>query len=88
MKKLLALLLSTALLCGTALPALAESGNADARLTQVTQSVKSTLDLDTTAYTDFHGDNTEDALAPVWYLTWTGDTGSLTIEALEDGTVI
>lgn len=88
MKKLLALLLSTALLCGTALPALAESGNADARLTQVTQAVKSTLDLDTTAYTDFHGDSTEDALAPVWYLTWTGDTGSLTIEALEDGTVI
>lgn len=88
MKKLLALLLSTALLCGTALPALAKSEDADARLTQVTQTVKSTLDLDTTAYTDFHGDSIEDALAPVWYLTWTGDTGSLTIEALEDGTVI
>lgn len=88
MKKLLALLLSAALLCGTALPALAEPENADARLTQVTQAVKSTLDLDTTAYTDFHGDSTEDILTPVWYLTWTGDTGSLTIEALENGTVI
>ena len=88
MKKLLALLLSAALLCGTALPALADSETADARLTQVTQAVKSALDLDTTAYTDFHGDSTEDALAPVWYLTWTGDAGSLSIEALEDGTVI
>ena len=88
MKKLLALLLSAALLCGTALPALADSETADARLTQVTQAVKTALDLDTAAYTDFHGDSTEDALAPVWYLTWTGDTGSLSIEALEDGTVI
>lgn len=88
MKKLLALLLSVALLCGTALPALADSETADARLTQVTQAVKTALDLDTTAYTDFHGDSTEDALAPVWYLTWTGDAGSLSIEALEDGTVI
>ena len=88
MKKLLALLLSAALLCGTALPALADSETADARLTQVTQAVKSALDLDTTAYTDFHGDSAEDALAPVWYLTWAGDAGSLSIEALEDGTVI
>ena len=88
MKKLLTLLLSAALLCGTALPALADSETADARLTQVTQAVKTALDLDTAAYTDFHGDSTEDVLAPVWYLTWTGDTGSLSIEALEDGTVI
>ena len=88
MKKLLALLLSAALLCGTALPALADSETADARLTQVTQAVKTALDLDTDAYTDFHGDSAEDALAPVWYLTWTGDAGSLSIEALEDGTVI
>ena len=87
-KKLLALLLSAALLCGTALPALADSETADARLTQVTQAVKTALDLDTAAYTDFHGDSTEDVLAPVWYLTWTGDTGSLSIEALGDGTVI
>ena len=61
MKKLLALLLSTALLCGTALPALAESGNADARLTQEPQSDKSTLDMDTTVYTDFYADCTQDA---------------------------
>ena len=88
MKKLLALLLSAALLCGTALPALADSETADARLTQVTQTVKTALDLDTDAYTDFHGDSAEDALAPVWYLTWAGDAGSLSIEALEDGTVI
>ena len=87
MKKLLALLLSTALLCGTALPALAEAGDADARLTQVTQSVKSTLDLDTTAYTSFQGSCQEDALAPVWSLVWSGDTGALNIDVLEDGTI-
>ena len=88
MKKLLTLLLSAALLCGTALPALAGSETADARLTQVTQTVKTALALDTDAYTDFHGDSAEDALAPVWYLTWAGNAGSLSIEALEDGTVI
>ena len=88
MKKLLALLLSAALLCSAALPALAEAESADARLTQVTQRVKETLDLDTTAYTEFYGDHTEDALTPLWYLTWTGDIGSLSVEALEDGTVV
>lgn len=88
MKKLLALILSAALLCGTALPALAESENADARLTQVTQAVKSTLDLDTTAYTSFQGLCQEDALAPVWSLVWSGDTGSLNIDTLEDGTIL
>lgn len=88
MKKLLALLLSAALLCGTALPAMAESENADARLTQVTQAVKSTLDLDTTAYTSFQGSCQEDALAPVWSLVWSGDTGSLNIDTLEDGTIL
>ena len=87
MKKLLALLLSAALLCSAALPALAEAESADARLTQVTQRVKETLDLDTTAYTEFYGDHIEDALTPLWYLTWTGDIGSLSVEALEDGTI-
>ena len=87
MKKLLALLPSAPLLCSAALPALAEAESADARLTQVTQRVKETLDLGTTAYTEFYGDHIEDALTPLWYLTWTGDIGSLSVEALEDGTI-
>lgn len=88
MKKLFALLLSTTLLCGTALPALADSNGADARLTQVTQAVKSALNLNTDIYTSFQGVCQEDALTPVWSLIWSGDTGSLNIDALEDGTVI
>ena len=86
MKKVFALLLSMALLCETALPALAVTS--DVRLIQVTQAVKDTLDLDTAVYTDFYGVCQEDTLAPVWDLTWTGDSGSLTIESLEDGTIL
>lgn len=86
MKKVFALLLSMALLCETALPALAVTS--DVRLIQVTQAVKDTLDLDTAVYTAFYGVCQEDTLAPVWDLTWTGDSGSLTIESLEDGTIL
>ena len=48
MKKLLSLLLSVLLLTGAALPAAAaEEADADAKLAEITQSVKDTLSLDT-----------------------------------------
>ena len=87
-KKLLALLLCAALLCGASLPALGAEGTADAQLSQVTQAVKDVLGLDTTAYGSFQGERYEGALAPTWSLSWSGDAGSLYIEALEDGKIL
>lgn len=87
-KKLLALLLCAALLCGASLPALGAEGTADAQLSQVTQAVKDVLGLDTTAYASFQGECYEDILTPVWNLSWSGDAGSLYIEALEDGKIL
>ena len=88
MKKMLSLFLGAVLLVSAALPAALAADTADAKLTQITQSVKSALDLDTEAYSSFHGDYEEQELAPVWNLYWDGDTGSLSVTALEDGTVI
>lgn len=87
MKRLLSLALSTALLAALALPASAAEENADARLANVTQAVKSTLSLDTGGYDTFHGGRS-DELSTVWELSWEGGQRSLSIQALEDGTVI
>ena len=87
MKKVLALLLTLALLAGLAVPALA-ADDAQARLTAVTQTVKTKLALDTSAYPIFSGDPMQSALGTTWHLTWSSDTGTLQIEALEDGTII
>lgn len=87
MKRLVSLLLCAVLLAGLTVTAGAESG-ADDRLSQVTQAVKKTLNLDTEAYDDFQGDSYEDSLARMWSLRWSGSGGSLTVEALEDGTIV
>ena len=86
MKRLVSLLLCAALLAGLTVTAGAESG-ADDRLSQVTEAVKKTLDLDTEGYDDFQGDSYEDSLTRMWSLQWSGTGGSLTVEALEDGTI-
>lgn len=90
MKKLLSLLLSGVLALSLCTPALAaDSSDADARLNQITQTVKTTLALDTSDYDQFHGDLTEDALSPQWNLNWSNSDGdSLTITADLDGTVL
>lgn len=88
MHRFLAFLLSALLLLGLSLPAMAAAETADARLARVTQAVKDTLDLDTEAFTDFHGDVYEQELGTVWTLNWSGGGSSLNIEALEDGTVV
>ena len=87
MKRILALILCAVLLAGLTVTAWAESG-ADDRLSQVTQAVKKTLNLDTEEYDDFQGDSYEDSLARMWSLRWSGSGGSLTVEALEDGTIV
>lgn len=88
MKRLFSLLLCAVLIGGLSLPALATDDAATDRLTRVTQAVKDTLDLDTSEYESFQGDCYEQELTNVWSLYWSGTPGTLSVEALEDGTVI
>lgn len=87
MKKLFSLLLTAALLAGIALPHAAAADSADAELEQITQSVKTTLDLDTEGYSYFQGNYEEGELVPLWNLYWDGEAGSLSVSALADGTI-
>ncbi len=88
MHRLISFLLSTLLLAGLCVPAMAASESADARLARVTQTVKETLALDTEAYPDFRGDVSEQELGTLWSLSWSGAGASMNVEALEDGTVV
>ena len=85
MKRLLSLAVAAALLAALTLPA-AAAETKDARLAQVTQAVKDTLGLDTGGYETFRGGLSED-LVPVWDLSWQGEARSLSVSALEDGSV-
>ena len=87
MKKLLSLGLALALTWGLALPASAAEESADAALSRVTQAVKDTLALDTGAYDEFQGDRYESGLTDLWSLQWRGTDNTLSVEALDDGTV-
>ena len=88
MKRTAALILAAALAASLVLPAAAaDEATQDARLTQVTQAVKDTLDLDTSEYSSFYGECYDQTLVSQWSLYWEGSTGSLSIDALEDGTI-
>lgn len=86
MKRLLSLTLAAALLAALTLPAAAAEESQDARLAKVTALVKKTLALDTDGFESFHGGLSE-GLAPVWNLNWEGERRSLSVTALEDGTI-
>lgn len=88
MKRTAALVLAAALAASLVLPAAAaDESTQDARLTQVTQTVKDTLDLDTSEYTSFYGECYDQTLVSQWSLYWEGSAGTLSIDALEDGTI-
>ena len=87
MKKLLSMLLALALTCALVLPA-AAAGQADERLSAVTATVKTTLDLNTDDYTAFYGDLEDDPLSPTWRLEWSGDGCSLSVGATEEGKIL
>ena len=88
MKRMASLLLAAALTAVLVLPAAAADEAAqDARLTQVTQAVKDTLDLDTSEYSSFYGECYDQTLVSQWSLYWEGSAGTLSIDALEDGTI-
>lgn len=86
-KKLTALALALVMACSLAVPA-AAAQTAEERLSAVTASVKKTLALDTAQYTSFYGDLEEDLLAPTWRLEWSGEKGSLSVSASEEGKVL
>ena len=88
MKRLLSLLLVLLLALTAALPAAAAESGSDGELKQVTQSVKTKLNLDTDDYSSFHGDYQEGELTSLWNLYWSGQSGSLSVSTLADGTVI
>ena len=88
MHRFTAFLLAALLLAGLCVPAMAAAETADVRLARVTQSVKDTLDLDTEQYPDFRGYVYEQELGTVWSLGWSGSDSSMTVEALEDGTIV
>lgn len=87
MKRLLSLTLAAALLAALTLPAAAAEESQDVRLAKVTALVKEALALGTEAYETFRGSLSEE-LAPVWDLSWEGERRSLSVSALEDGTVV
>ena len=100
MKRWVSLLLGLAMAATSVFPAFAAPETAvaeplplaadtqDARLKNVTELVKGTLDLDTDAFTNFNGNLSEEELGVVWSLNWSGDNASMNVEALDDGAVI
>lgn len=86
MKKLVSLILVLALTCSLAAPAAAVA--ADDRLAAVTAQVKTTLNLNTDAYTEFYGDLDDAPLSPSWYLEWYGEGSSLSVSATENGKIL
>ena len=88
MHRILSIILGAALIMGLCPPAMAANESADARLARVTLAVKDTLELDTEDYPDFRGEVYEQQLGTVWSLNWSGSGASLSVEALEDGTVL
>ena len=46
------------------------------------------LGIDTQVYDQFYGDLKENELAPAWYLSWSGEAGSLEVTATEDGKIL
>ena len=88
MKRTAALVLAAALAASLVLPAAAaDESTQDARLAQVTQAVKDTLDLDTSEYSSFYGECYDQTLVSQWSLYWEGSAGTLSIDALEGGTI-
>jgi len=87
MKRLLSLALSAAMLAALMIPPAAAAGTADDCLAKVTQAVKDALDLNTDGYESFRGNRYEN-LVPAWDLNWESEGGSLSIGALDDGTIL
>ena len=88
-KRILSLMLAPILLFSMVVPGFAaESGDSAERLAAVTGKVKAALALDTERYKEFSGSLTEGELAPTWRLSWSGEDGSLEVNASESGRIL
>jgi uncharacterized membrane protein YkoI len=71
-------------------PAASSSGStaeeADERLAEITLKVKETLGI-SNEYTNFYGNLTKNEYATRWQLNWSGNNGSLNVQADENGKV-
>lgn len=85
-RRLLSLLMALSLSVGLALPGAA--AGVDEQLAEVTLEVKETLGLDTEAYERFYGDLQENLLAPTWFLEWSGENGSMSVNATGEGKIL
>lgn len=85
-RKLLAGMLTLALGMSVGAPALAADA-ADARLTQVAQTVIGTLDVGED-YTTFYGEPYESPLGTRWELSWSAEGKSLNVSATDKGKVV
>lgn len=102
MKKLLSICLAASLLSVAGTPAFAASaapipavegpsaddasGSLDARLTAVTQAVKSQLAIGDD-FTTFYGEPNDSQLAPRWDLNWSSDGSNISVTADENGKI-
>jgi len=86
LRKLAAALVTASLCQGLCIPALA-AGDADARLAQVTQKVKSTLSVPD-SYTEFYGEPEENPLGTFWRLEWSREGVNLSVTATDEGKVL
>ena len=85
MERTICSVLAVVLAAVLAFPAAAADGT-DQRLSQVTQTVKATLDIPDT-YTSFYGDLEETEFRSMWSLNWEGEGESLRVRADEAGKV-
>lgn len=87
MKKFISAALAVCLAAALFLPAAAADAGLDERLTQVTLSVKQTLDIGD-QYTDFSGQLTESDPVNQWNLTWTSEEETIYVTATEAGKIV
>lgn len=88
LRRLAAAALSAVMCVSTVLSAgAAPAEKADAKLTAVTQTVKTTLSIPD-SYKSFSGEPAENYLGTRWNLSWSGDAGNLYVTATDEGKVL
>lgn len=85
MKRVLSFAAALCLLLTLSVPALAQTPDMEAALTEVAAGVKQTLEIGGD-YTDFSG-NYNDSLRPGWYMYWTKEGEELSVTCDENGVI-
>lgn len=85
MKRILSLAAALCLLLTLSVPALAQTPDMEAALTEVAAGVKQTLEIGDD-YTDFSG-SYNDGLRPGWYMYWTKEGEELSVTCDENGVI-